>query len=303
MEIPLRHGRFPLEEFPVIMGILNVTPDSFSDGGEHFDPKAATAHALALIADGARIIDFGPESTRPGARAVTADEQLQRCIPVIEAVRKVDRTTPLSIDTRSAEVARAALDAGADIINDVSALRDDPEMAALVAEQRVPVVLIHRRGSSETMQAGGGPHYDDIIGEITGFLRERVDFAVNRGVDRDRIILDPGIGFGKRVEHNLSIMRRLDRFVELGLPILIGASRKSFIGAVLQDSQPRSQGGAPRKETGAALQTSYGPKDREAGSLACAIIAALAGVSIIRVHEVRPAVEALRMCRAVRDAT
>ena len=260
------------------MGILNVTPDSFSDGGDYFEPDAAVARALTMIAEGADIVDVGGESTRPGAEPTPEDEQLRRTIPVIRAIRGRDPDVAISIDTRSAAVARRALEAGADMVNDVSALRDDPEMADVVAGSEAAVVLMHRRGTSLDMQEGGGPHYEDVIGEIAAFLQERRDFAASRGIDRSRIILDPGLGFGKRVEHNLMILKHLDRFVALGQPVLIGASRKRFLGSVLGIDEP---------------------KRRLAGSLACATIAAMTGAAILRVHDVRATVDAVRLCSAV----
>ena len=260
------------------MGILNVTPDSFSDGGDHFSHDAAVGHALNMIAEGADIIDIGGESTRPGAEPTPAEEQIRRAIPVIRAIRMRNSDVAISIDTRAAAVARAAVDAGADIINDVSALRDDPDMADVVAASGAAVVLMHRRGTSRDMQNGGGSHYDDVIAEITAFLQQRRDFAAGRGIDRSRIILDPGLGFGKRVEHNLTILRHLDRFVALEQPVLVGASRKRFLGSVLGVDEP---------------------KQRLAGSLACAVIAALAGAAILRVHDVRATVNAVRLCSAV----
>jgi dihydropteroate synthase len=262
------------------MGILNVTPDSFSDGGEHCAPADAAARALRMIAEGADIVDVGPESTRPGAREVPPGEQIARAIPAIEAIRAADETLPISVDTRLAPVARAALAAGADMINDVSALRDDPDMAHLAASAGASVVLMHRKGTSATMQQGGGPHYDDVVAEICAFFRERVRYAADRGVDPERVVIDPGVGFGKRVEHNLLIMRDLDRFVALGHPVLVGASRKSFIGAVLNEDDP---------------------KQREAGSLACAALAVMAGASVIRAHDVRSTVQVVKFCTAVRD--
>jgi len=261
------------------MGILNVTPDSFSDGGHHFTHDAAVEHALKMIAEGAAIVDIGGESTRPGAEPTPAEEQIRRTIPVVRSIRKRNPDIAISMDTRSAAVARAALDAGADIINDVSALRDDPDMADVVAASGAAVVLMHRHGNSENMQDGGGPHYHDVIAEIAVFLRQRRDFATGSGIDRSRIILDPGLGFGKRVEHNLSILRHLDRFVALEQPVLIGASRKRFLGSVLGADEP---------------------KQRLAGSLACAVMAALAGAAILRVHDVRATVDAVRLCSAVK---
>jgi len=263
------------------MGVLNVTPDSFSDGGAYRTFGAAVAHALAMVEAGAEIVDVGPESTRPGAAGVPAEEQIARAVPVIEALRRSDESIVISIDTRLAPVARAALDAGADMINDVSALRDDPGMVELAARTGVPVCLLHRWGTSATMQVGGGPDYVDVVGEISEFLRERITFALSRGVNPDGIIADPGIGFGKRVEHNLQILRALDRFRALGRPVLVGASRKRFLGEVLGIDEPRR---------------------RDAASLACATIAAMAGAAIIRTHQVRPTVEAVQLCAAVKRA-
>jgi dihydropteroate synthase len=263
------------------MGILNVTPDSFSDGGDYFEPDAAVARALTMIAEGADIVDVGGESTRPGAEPTPEDEQLRRTVPVIRAIRGRDPEVAISIDTRSAAVARAALEAGADMVNDVSAVRDDPEMADVVAGSEAAVVLMHRRGSSVDMQEGGGPRYDDVIGEIAAFLCERRDAAAARGIDRARIIFDPGLGFGKRVEHNRMILRCLDRLVALGQPVLVGASRKRFLKG------PRGMDE---------------PKERLAGSLACAAIASMAGAAIVRVHDVRATVEVVRLCAAVQHA-
>jgi len=275
----IRHSTFSIPPSPpLVMGILNVTPDSFSDGGDHFSHDAAVGHALNMIAEGADIIDIGGESTRPGAEPTPAEEQIRRAIPVIRAIRTRNSDIAISIDTRAAAVARAAVDAGADIINDVSALRDDPDMADVVAASGAAIVLMHRRGTSRDMQNGGGSHYDDVIAEITAFLQQRRDFAAGRGIDRSRIILDPGLGFGKRVEHNLTILRHLDRFVALEQPVLVGASRKRFLGSVLGVDEP---------------------KQRLAGSLACAVIAALAGAAILRVHDVLDTVEAVRLCSAV----
>ena len=285
------------------MGILNVTPDSFSDGGERFAADAAVAHALRMIEDGADLIDIGPESTRPGAIAVPADEQLRRAISVIESIRSRDQRVPISIDTRSARVAETALRAGADIVNDVSALRDDPDMARVAADQGAGVVLMHRRGTSLDMQLGGGPEYQEVVGEICDFLQQRRDEAVAKGVQPERILFDPGIGFGKRVEHNLTILRNLNRFAALGRPLVVGVSRKSFIGRVLGIDDPRQ---------------------RDTASLACAVLAVMTarrppedcsrlvpprrqtdaeasppGLVILRVHDVAAAAQAARLMRAV----
>ena len=278
----IRHSSFVIPPHPpLVMGILNVTPDSFSDGGDYFEPDAAVARALTMVAEGADIVDVGGESTRPGAEPAPEEEQLRRTIPVIRAIRGRDPDVAISIDTRSAAVARAALEAGADMVNDVSALRDDPEMADVVAGSEAVVVLMHRRGSSVDMQEGGGPHYDDVIGEIAAFLCERRDVAAARGIEGARIIFDPGLGFGKRVEHNRMILRYLHRLVALGQPVLVGASRKRFLGRGSEDDEP---------------------KERLAGSLACASIAAMAGAAILRVHDVRATVEVVRLCVAVQHA-
>lgn len=268
------------------MGILNVTPDSFSDGGAFADHAAACAHAARMIEEGAAIIDVGPESTRPGAEPVPADEQIRRAVPVVEAIRREHPQVVISIDTRLAPVARAGVAAGANIINDVSALRDDRAMVEVAAATGATVILMHRKGTSRTMQDGGGPHYDDVVGDICEFLRERMAFAQSRDVRWDRIWIDPGLGFGKRVEHNLAIMRHLDRFVALGAVVVVGASRKRFLGEVLGEGHP------------SAAQE---PRERLAGSLACATIAALAGATVIRTHDVRATVDAVRTCAAVRS--
>ena len=264
---------------PLVMGVLNVTPDSFSDGGVFAAPVTAVAHALAMIADGADIVDVGAESTRPGAAPVPAAEQIARAAGVIEAIRAHDDHVTISIDTCLASVASAALAAGADMVNDISALRRDPAMAALVASSGCAVVLMHMRGTPADMQAGGGPIYDDVIEQIGAFLVERRDHAVSRGVDPTRIVFDPGIGFGKRVEHNLAILKHMDRLVDLGQPLLVGASRKSFIGSTLGVEEPTQ---------------------RLAGSLACTAMAIAAGASIIRCHDVKETVDVVRMYGAVR---
>ncbi|MHC4091819.1 MAG: dihydropteroate synthase [Planctomycetota bacterium] len=276
--VELNRGARP----PAIMGVLNVTPDSFSDGGRYLRPAAALDRALQMIEQGAEIIDIGPESTRPGSEPVPPQEQLARAIPVIEAIRRVRPELPLSIDTQNAEVARAAVKTGADLVNDVSALRADPAMADVVAQTGVGVVLMHMRGTPKTMQTtDGGPVYADVVGEVIEFLRERVEFAVSRGVQRGRIIVDPGLGFGKTVDHNLELLRRLAEFDDLGVPIVVGASRKSFIGKV----------------TGVAT-----PDDRTVGSLACAAAAVLGGASFLRAHDVAESRRAAVMAHAIRSA-
>ena len=290
--MPLRLGNLTISASgsPLVMGILNVTPDSFSDAGRYLDPKQAADRAAEMVAQGADIIDVGPESTRPGSHEVPASEQIARAIPVIEGIREQNASTTISIDVRLACVAKAALDAGADIINDVSAMRDDPGMVDLIAGSDVPIVLMHRRGNPVDMQQDGGPLYDDVVAEIRAFLSQRVDWAVERGVKRSQIVIDPGIGFGKRVEHNLLILRHLDKFVSLGLPVLVGASRKRFI-------RPSSGDAARRVESEEAKDKSW-----PAGSLACAVIATMARASILRVHDVAETLEAVRVCAAIRDA-
>jgi dihydropteroate synthase len=235
-----------------------------------------------MIEAGADIIDVGPESTRPGSESVAADEQIDRAVPVIEAIRERHTDVVISIDTRLARVARAALAAGANMINDISALRDDPEMARVAAQARVPVVLMHMKGQPRNMQRHGGPAYEDVIGEICSFLLQRRDFAISRGVDPVNVVFDPGIGFGKRFEDNLLILRHLDRIIALQQPVLIGASRKSFIGHALGIEQA---------------------SDRDLASVVCAVWALQAGARILRVHDVRATVEAVRMHQAIKRAS
>ena len=267
---------------PGIMGVLNVTPDSFSDGGQFLEPGPAVEHAARMIADGADLIDVGPESTRPGSDPVPVPQQIARAVPVIEGIRRAHPDVPVSIDTQSADVARAAVDAGADLVNDVSALRGDRAMAELIARRGLGVVLMHMRGAPRTMQtAAGGPLYDDVVRQILDFLRERIEFAAGCGIARQRIVVDPGLGFGKTVEHNLELLRHLSVFASLGAPLLVAASRKSFVGRV----------------TGVDA-----PSDRLAGSLACATAAVLAGASIVRVHDVRASHQAVAMAHAIRRA-
>ncbi|MEJ2022419.1 MAG: dihydropteroate synthase [Maritimibacter sp.] len=260
---------------PRIMGILNVTPDSFSDGGSFTNVTTALDHARAMVAD-ADILDIGGESTRPGAEEVSVDEEIRRTAPVIRAIREAGITTPISIDTRKAAVAEAALDAGADIVNDVAAFSFDPELAALCAARDVPVCLMHHKGTPETMQ--DDPQYDDVLGEVLDFLTDRIEYAVEQGVKRERIITDPGIGFGKTQAHNIALLQNLSAFHDLGLPVLLGASRKRFIGAI---------GGAEAAQ------------DRMAGSVAVALHGAAQGVQILRVHDTYETAQALRMFMAL----
>ncbi|MCH9033535.1 MAG: dihydropteroate synthase [Planctomycetes bacterium] len=280
MQLALRDHIVDPSDWPVVMGVLNVTPDSFSDGGRFESSGDAVTAAMGMIADGAAIVDVGPESTRPGSSSVSDDEQISRAIPVIERIRSQDAAITISIDTTSAKVARAAIDAGADMINDTSALRDDPAMADVASCSQALLCLMHRRGRPADMQRGGGPEYADVIAEILSFLKERIELAAQAGIARGRIVVDPGIGFGKRTEDNLVIMKNINRFVESGHPVLIGASRKRFIGEVLGADDPC---------------------DRKAGSLTCAVLAAQAGAAIVRVHDVRATVEAIRLHKAIVD--
>jgi dihydropteroate synthase len=257
-----------------VMGIVNVTPDSFSDGGLYLDPSAAIAHALELERDGAAILDIGGESTRPGADPVSAERQLARVLPVIAGLRSAGSRAQLSIDTSAARVARAALDAGATLVNDVTALRADPEMAGLVAAAGADCCLMHMLGEPRTMQRD--PRYDDVVGEVKAFLEARMAFAVAAGIDERRIMLDPGIGFGKTIEHNLELLRRLDELVALGRPVVIGTSRKSFLGRI----------------TGREID------DRLAGTIATNVLAYERGASVFRVHDVGPVHDALAVAAA-----
>ena len=273
--------RYPPTDLPVtlpcVMGIVNVTPDSFSDGGQHADTDSAVAHGLLLAAEGAAILDVGGESTRPGSDPVAANDELARVVPVIERLAAASPAL-ISVDTTKAVVAGAALDAGAVLVNDVTALRGDPAMAALVAERGCPLCLMHMLGEPRTMQ--DDPRYDDVVGEVVAFLEERLAFAVAAGVREEQILLDPGIGFGKTVRHNLLLLAHLDRIAALGRPIVLGASRKRFIGALL---------GAE-------------PGERAVGTVATTVLGLARGAAIVRVHDVRPNVEALRVAQAILDA-
>jgi dihydropteroate synthase len=267
---------------PVVMGVLNVTPDSFSDGGRYENLDAAVAHAVALMADGAHLIDIGGESTRPGAQRVAADIEAARVLPVIRELASAG--VPMSIDTTRAEVAAQALTAGATVVNDVSGGLADPGMAAVVAAVGCPWVLMHWRGHSRQMQALA--EYGDVVRDVRDELRARVDAAVAAGVDPAQLILDPGLGFAKRAEHNWSLSAHLDALLALGFPVLVGASRKSYLGSLLAGSD-----GKPR------------PADqREAATVATSVLAAQAGVWGIRVHDVRSTVDALAVLRATEAA-
>ena len=257
---------------PIVMGVINVTPDSFSDGGEWLDPAAAIAHGFQLVAQGAQILDVGGESTRPGAMPVAESEELRRVLPVLEGLENA--RARLSIDTSKAAVAEAAIHAGATIVNDVTALRADPRMAALVAEHNCTVCLMHMLGEPRTMQRE--PRYDDVVHDVRDFLAARMQHAVALGIDEDRIWLDPGIGFGKTIEHNLQLLSRLDEIVALGRPVVVGTSRKSFLGKI----------------TGRAAD------DRVAGTIATNVLALAGGASIFRVHDVAQARDALDVAAA-----
>jgi dihydropteroate synthase len=257
---------------PVVMGVVNVTPDSFSDGGQWLDPHKAIAHARRLVADGAAILDIGGESTRPGANPVAAEEQLRRIVPVFEGLQGVEAR--LSIDTTKASVARAAIEAGADIVNDVTALRDDPDLAGLCAERGVTVCLMHMLGEPRTMQ--DDPHYDDVVDDIKAFLVERLEHAVAAGIGEDKVWLDPGIGFGKTVDHNLALLARLDELVAIGRPIVVGTSRKGFIGRISGE------------EIGG----------RVPGTIATNVIALGNGAEVFRVHDVAAVAQALEVAAA-----
>jgi dihydropteroate synthase len=284
------------------MGVLNVTPDSFYAGSRAEPGEGASRRAEALGDEGADVLDIGGESTRPGAEEVPLAEELDRVVKLVGALRETCPTLPLSIDTRKAEVARQALRQGADLLNDISALRDDPEMVHVAAEAGCPVVLMHRRGLSRTMQEQ--PHYENVVDEIKEFFEERMACAVRGGVREDRVILDPGIGFGKTLEHNLTILRHLDEFVKLGRPLLVGASRKSFIGKLLAQASPRRSGPLPTGEGGVSPgEASVPPENRLEGSLAAALWAAAHGATGLRVHDVSATRRALQTWERIQKAS
>jgi dihydropteroate synthase len=260
-----------------VMGVVNVTPDSFSDGGEFLDPDAAIAHGRQLVADGAHILDIGGESTRPGAQPVDVDEEVRRVLPVVEGLADTD--AEISIDTTKTEVARHALDAGASIVNDVSAFRFDPALAELVAGADIDCCVMHMLGEPRTMQ--DDPRYDDVVSDVKAFLEERIAFAVAAGVREERIWVDPGIGFGKTLEHNLELLRRLDEIVALGRPVVIGTSRKSFLGRI----------------------TGKGEKERIPGTIATNVLALERGARVFRVHDVAEVAQALTVAAATLSRT
>ena len=261
---------------PALVGILNVTPDSFSDGGDFLDPEAAAARAATMLDEGARVVDIGGESTRPGSDPVSPEEEVRRVVPVIEALMAERPDAVVSVDTYRAATAEAALRAGARVVNDVTALRGDPGMAELVAEAGCPVVLMHMKGEPKTMQRK--PHYGDVVWEVRDFLAERAEVAVSAGVRPENVIVDLGIGFGKTLEHNLALLRDLAAIVDLGFPVLVGASRKRFLGAI----------------TGVEAAS-----ERVFGTVATTVLAYERGASLFRVHDVRANAEALAVARSI----
>lgn len=283
------------------MGVVNVTPDSFSDGGLFLDAQAAVQHGLELVEQGADILDIGGESTRPGAEPVAVEEEKRRAIPVIEALAAATRSLPeppqLSIDTSKAAVARAALAAGATLVNDVSALRADPDMASVVAGSDADCCLMHMLGEPRTMQQVDGPRYKDVVDDIRAFLEERLRFAVQEGISEDRVVLDPGFGFGKTVAHNLELLRRLDEIVGVGRPVLVGTSRKSFLGVVLSPKP-----GALDARAGGPVVEPLPVAERLPGTIATNVMAFERGATVFRVHDVAQVNNALAAARAVLGA-
>ena len=267
-------GRLDFSEGCIVMGVLNVTPDSFSDGGLFLDSEKAIEHGLKMVADGAAIIDIGGESTRPGSASVSTEQQIERVVPVIEALcEKTD--VPISIDTYNVEVAGAALEAGAAMINDITALNND-RMAELAAGHEVPVVLMHMQGSPVTMQVE--PKYEDVVGEVLEFLLSRAKRAEHYGIPKERIFIDSGIGFGKTLEHNLLLLKNIDRFVSAGHRVLVGTSRKSFLGKIIGRENPGQ---------------------RIFGTAATVALCAEAGVSIVRVHDVAEMVDVIKVANSI----
>ncbi|HEX6948143.1 MAG TPA: dihydropteroate synthase [Nitrospira sp.] len=273
MELHLKGQRLGLDR-PFLMGVVNVTPDSFFDGGRYDDPQRAVEHALRLVEEGADLLDIGAESTRPGAVPVDEREECHRLIPVVAAVAKAV-SVPISVDTSKAEVARAAIDAGAVMVNDVTALRGDGAMVDVVAEAGVGLVLMHMQGTPETMQKA--PRYDDVVGEVAQFLTERARWAIAHGVASDRIVLDPGIGFGKTLQHNLDLLANLHAFVHLEFPVLVGPSRKGFIGQL----------------------TDQAVEARAWGTAAAVALAVEQGANILRVHDIGPMKDVVRVAVAI----
>lgn len=270
-------GIIDLKDKPLIMGIVNVTPDSFSDGGKYYDQTTASEHALRLVDDGADILDIGGESTRPGAKLISEQEEIRRVIPVIRQIKK-QSNIPVSIDTSKSIVAHAALEEGANIVNDISALRFDDKMAEVISSSGAAVILMHMLGTPKTMQVN--IHYDSLLKDIKGFLLEKVKYLEESGVERDKILIDPGIGFGKTVEHNLEIIRNIPYFTETGYPVVIGASRKSFIGKVLD----------------------LDVEQRVEGTLAVDAYCTINDVDIIRTHDVEKTKRVVNMTKRIHTA-
>lgn len=275
MDFQVKGQRLALDR-PLLMGIINVTPDSFSDGGRFYDPQRAVEHAIRLVGEGADLLDIGAESTRPGAQPVDEQEERRRLIPVVAAVAKAV-SVPISVDTSKAEVAKAAIDVGAVMVNDVTALRGDSAMVEIVAKAGAGLALMHMQGSPQTMQHA--PHYDDVIGEVARFLAARARFAVERGVARNRIVLDPGIGFGKTLTHNLDLLANLHVLKELGYPLLVGPSRKGFIGQLTRQSV----------------------EARGWGTAAVVALAVEQGANILRVHDVAPMKDVANVAAALAE--
>jgi dihydropteroate synthase len=271
-----RAGTLTAGPGPVVVGILNVTPDSFSDGGDFLDPEAAAEHAAAMLDEGADILDVGGESTRPGSDPGSQEEEIRRVVPVLERILSMRPEAVISVDTYRSGTATAALEAGASVVNDVTSLRGDSRMASVIREAACPVILMHMQGEPKTMQKE--PHYEDVVYEVRDFLAKRAEYAVAEGVRPENVIMDPGIGFGKNLEHNLDLLRNLDAIVDLGFPVLIGASRKSFIEKIT---------GVPEA------------RDRVSGTVATTVLAYEQGATFFRVHDVRANREALAVAEAV----
>ncbi len=262
---------------PLVMGVVNVTPDSFSDGGEFYTSEMAIAHGLSLLDEGADILDIGGESTRPGADIMSVEEELNRVIPVLEGLK--DKAQFISIDTRNAATMKSAIEAGANIVNDVSALTHDKKSVEVISASGMPVCLMHMRGKPQTMQSQ--PQYEDVVAEILSYLQERIEFCIKNRISADRIIIDPGIGFGKTVEHNLSLLHNINKFQSLGCPVMLGVSRKSFIGSIAGENDPQN---------------------RLSGSIAAALFGVERGVQIVRVHDVKETKQALAVYQAISSA-
>lgn len=276
MKLEWSHFRLDFSKKSYIMGVLNVTPDSFSDGGLFFDKGRAVEHAFRMVEDGADILDIGGESTRPGSDPVSLEEELRRTLPVIEAIAEAVKV-PVSIDTYKAEVARRALDAGASLVNDISGLRFDPDMPKLVAERRVPVVLMHIKGNPKDMQKN--PEYEALIPEVMEYLRISILLALKSGIPENMILIDPGIGFGKTASHNLEIIRNLQEFTRLGKPLVMGVSRKAFLGKILDGASAA---------------------DRLEGTAAAVAVSLLNGAHIVRVHDVKEMARVAKVVDAIK---